>query len=108
ANHPEATFIVMGDLNSFYQTLPMNTLQDAGLRHSYELFAEGETLPYTYIFQGRTQTLDHIFMSDALFAQVSDVQAFHIDADFPLPAADDATALRISDHDPLIVTFTWE
>ncbi|MCP5011901.1 MAG: hypothetical protein GY942_18130, partial [Aestuariibacter sp.] len=46
ANHPEATFIVMGDLNSFYQTLPMNTLQDAGLRHSYELFAEGETLPY--------------------------------------------------------------
>ena len=108
AAHPDAAFIVLGDLNSFYQTLPINTLQDAGLRHSYEFFGDGETLPYTYIFAGRTQSLDHILMSDGLFAQISDVQALHIGVDFPLPSPDDATALRVSDHDPLVVTFTFE
>lgn len=104
AANPDALFIVMGDLNSFYQTLPIDTLQDVGLNHVYEFFGDGE-LPYTYIFEGRTQTLDHILMSPELFAQVADVQALHINAGYPLAAPDDASAQRSSDHDPLVVVF---
>ena len=81
-------------------------LQEAGLRHAYEFFEDEADRPYTYIFQGATQTLDHILMSQDLFAQVSAVNTLAIDADFPLGAADDVSPQRVSDHDPLVVLFT--
>ena len=106
AEDPEAQFIVMGDLNSFLDTPPLDVLQDAGLHHAYEFFANVEDVPYTYIFQGAAQTLDHILMSEGLFAQVTDVATLAIDADYPLAAADDPSPRRVSDHDPLLVVFT--
>jgi predicted extracellular nuclease len=107
ADDPEAQFVVLGDLNSFYQTLPIDTLQDGGLRHVYEWFGD-EPLPYTYIYQGRTQTLDHILVSDGLYEHVTTVEALHINADYSLPLPDDATARRVSDHDPLLAVFTFK
>ena len=106
ADDPEAQFIVMGDLNSFLNTPPLDVLKDGGLRHAYEFFTDEEEIPYTYIFQGATQTLDHILMSEGLFEQLSSVATLPIDADYPLAAADDASARRVSDHDPLVVMFT--
>ena len=107
ADDPDAQVIVLGDLNSFYETLPLFTLQDVGLRHAYEFFADG-TVPYTYIFEGRTQTLDHILMTEGLFTQLVDVQTLAINADYPMADPDDATARRLSDHDPLVVVFEFE
>ncbi|MEM7112168.1 MAG: lamin tail domain-containing protein [Chloroflexota bacterium] len=104
ADDPDAEFIVLGDLNSFYDTLPLHTLQDFGLRHVYE-FSDDEALPYTYIFEGRTQTLDHILVSEGLFADLTAVHALHLNADYPIAASSDATAQRTSDHDPLIAVF---
>ncbi len=104
---PAAQFVVLGDLNSFWRTLPLDTLEEAGLRHVYNWFGD-DALPYTYIFQGRTQTLDHILVSDTLFNHLAAVQALHIDADYPLPTPDDPTARRVSDHDPLIAVFSFE
>lgn len=104
ADYPDAMFVVMGDLNSFYQTLPVDTLQAAGLNHVYEYFGDGE-LPYTYIFEGRTQSLDHILVSPELFARIVSVDALHINADYPLPLPDDTSPMRASDHDPLVVMF---
>lgn len=106
ATDPAAQFVVLGDLNSFYQTLPIDTLQEGGLRHVYEWFGDAP-LPYTYIFEGRTQTLDHILVSDGLFAHLTTVQTLPINADYPLPLPDDATARRVSDHDPLIAIFSF-
>jgi len=105
---PEAQFIVMGDLNSFLDTPPLDTLKMAGLRHAYEFFANEEDIPYTYIFQGATQTLDHILMSETLFEQLSSVTTLPIDADYPIAAGDDGSARRVSDHDPLLALFTIE
>jgi uncharacterized repeat protein (TIGR01451 family) len=107
AEDPAARFIVLGDLNSFYQTLPIDTLEAAGLRHVYE-FLPVEERPYTYIFEGRTQTLDHILVDPALFDLISDVQAVHLNADFPLPNSEDDSARRTSDHDPLVVRFSLD
>ncbi len=104
---PTAQFVVLGDLNSFYQTPPLDTLQGAGLRHVYE-FVPRQARPYTYIFEGGAQTLDHILLSSDLYARVTAVTTLPINADFPLPPPDDATARRVSDHDPLIVTLTYE
>ncbi len=106
ADDPDAEFVVLGDLNSFYQTAPLAVLEDAGLRHVYE-FVEGD-IPYTYIFQGRTQTLDHILLSEGLFSQIELVTPVHINADYPIADADTEELVRISDHDPLMVVIQIE
>lgn len=107
ANDPDAQIVVLGDLNSFYQTLPIDTLQNAGLAHAFDIFAEDEALPYTYIFEGKTQSLDHILMTQNLFARLASVEALHINADYPLPLPDDESPRRVSDHDPLLVRFSF-
>lgn len=104
---PDAAFVVLGDLNSFYDTLPLNTLEAAGLVHVYRTIA-GEQLPYTYIFNGRTQTLDHILVSENLFNQISLVTPLHINADFPIADLESEAVERISDHDPLVVWISLE
>ena len=108
AEYPDAHVLVLGDLNSFYQTAPLNTLQESGLRHAYEFFEDEELLPYTYIFEGGAQTLDHILMSEGLFERLSLVKALHTNADFPIPDPADSSPRRVSDHDPLLVMFTFE
>ncbi len=69
---------------------------------------EGDALPYTYIFEGRAQTLDHILVPEGLFVGITAVDAPHLGTDYPIPASDDGTATHPSDHDPLIVLFTFE
>jgi predicted extracellular nuclease len=108
AENPEAFIIVLGDLNSFYRTKPLDTLQESGLRHAFEFFDDEEILPYTYIFEGGAQTLDHILMSESLFEKLSLVEALHTNADFPIPDPADSSPRRASDHDPLLVMFTFE
>jgi len=107
ANDPDAQIVVMGDLNSFYHTLPIDTLENAGLAHAFDIFGEDEALPYTYIFEGKTQSLDHILMTQNLFDRVGNVEALHINADYPLPLPDDDSPRRVSDHDPLVVRFSF-
>lgn len=104
---PDAQFVVLGDLNSFYQTLPIDTLQAANLRHVFE-FLPDEERPYTYIFQGRTQSLDHILLSPALFDRLVLVDVLHIDADYPIGDPADNSPRRASDHDPLVIIITLE
>ncbi|MFQ5399407.1 MAG: lamin tail domain-containing protein [Anaerolineae bacterium] len=106
--NPDALIIVMGDLNSFPDTLPILTLEEAGLVHVYDFFETETEQPYTYIFQGATQTLDHILVSEGLAQQLTAVTALHIDADYPIMSLEDSSARRVSDHDPLIAIFTLD
>ena len=104
ADDPEVYVVVLGDLNSFYDSPPLDLLRDDGLRHVYE-FVEPYR-PYTYIFQGESETLDHILVTPSLYERLESVEGLHIDADYPLPAPDDTSARRVSDHDPLVVIFS--
>lgn len=104
AASPQAEIIVLGDLNSFYASPPVDTLRQAGLRHVYEWLPHPDE--YTYIFEGVAQNLDHILVSPDLFDTISEVAVLHVNADYALPAPDDASPLRKSDHDPVIVAFT--
>jgi predicted extracellular nuclease len=108
ANDPDAAVIVLGDLNSFFGTPPIDALQTADLRHVFEFFGEDEPLPYTYIFEGATQSLDHILLSADLFAGLTLVEALHLNADYPVWNLDDATAQHVSDHDPIVVVIGFE
>ncbi len=102
---PNALVVVLGDLNSFYRSPPIDKLRACGLHHVYEKVEPD--IPYTYIFQGESETLDHILVSDALYAHLDYVSALHTNADFPLPAPNDPSPLHTSDHDPLIAVFDF-
>jgi uncharacterized repeat protein (TIGR01451 family) len=104
--NPEAYVAVLGDLNSFYESPPLDVLREAGLRHVYEL-VEPER-PYTYIYLGESETLDHILVTPSLYQRLLQVTALHIDADYPPPIPEDPSARRASDHDPLVVIFSFE
>lgn len=103
--YPDAEIVVLGDLNSFYQTKPLDPLQETGLRHVYELFGDAREAPYTYIFEGAAQTLDHMLVTEGLFQDLSWVEALHINADYPLADPGDNSPRRVSDHDPLVAMF---
>jgi predicted extracellular nuclease len=83
-------------------------LQAADLRHVYEFLGPNDPAPYTYIFEGATQTLDHILLSEELFANLLLVQPLHISADYPIWNLEDPTAQHISDHDPVVVVIGFE
>jgi predicted extracellular nuclease len=105
---PDGHIVVMGDLNSFINTPPLKAIEASGLRHVYDFLGSEDEWPYTYVFQGATQSLDHILVSEALFANLILVDALHIDADFPIMNLEDSSARHVSDHDPLVAIFSFE
>jgi predicted extracellular nuclease len=97
----DAHCVVMGDLNSFYDSLPIDTLRESGLRHVFELLPGEER--YTYIYQGVAQTLDHILVSPSVWAALEEVHALHTNTDYAMPNPEDDSPIHKSDHDPVIV-----
>ena len=103
AEHPGAYVAVIGDLNSYYDSRPIDTLRAGGLNHVFEIIPAEER--YSYIYQGLSQTLDHILVTPDLFALLIRTQVLHVNADYALPTPDDATPRHTSDHDPVVATF---
>jgi predicted extracellular nuclease len=93
---PQAKVIVLGDLNDFPFSEPVEILEDGGgaERDLTNLIA---TLPeaerYTYVFTGNAQAIDHMLVSPSLAPAVRRVDVVHVNAEFPE---------AVSDHDPLV------
>jgi predicted extracellular nuclease len=103
ADDPNAMIALMGDLNSFFDSKPVQTLRDAGLDHVLDDIRPDKR--YNYIYQGESQVLDHILTTRNLFQMLAETRILHVNADFPPPKPDDASAERKSDHDPIIAIF---
>ncbi len=96
-----AKVVVLGDLNDFDFSAPVDTLVSTG-----NLVDLPRTLPiqerYTYVFEGNSEVLDHILLSPALAYTVPacrclplfDYDPVHLNAEFTDQA---------SDHDPQVV-----
>jgi predicted extracellular nuclease len=94
--------VVLGDLND---TLGSETLaQFADFTNLFERYVAPEDR-YTYIYNGRSQAIDHIIMSPGLENYFAGGQAVHVNADFaePRPGQDG----RVSDHDPVYARFLF-
>jgi predicted extracellular nuclease len=87
--------VVLGDFNEFEFNLPLVNLLDTPLTNLAFTVPAGER--YTYIFNGNSQALDHIFVSPAL-SGFAELEYIHVNAEF----AD--TPERASDHDPLVAS----
>jgi predicted extracellular nuclease len=103
---PSAPVAVLGDLNSFYASPPLETLTETGFTDLFDHLPPDQR--YSYIYQGVAQTLDHILVSSALDACLASFDVLHLDSPFPPPAPNDASAVGKSDHDPLVASFHCE
>ncbi len=95
AGDPDGRFIVLGDLNEFWFYDPLLVLEDAGLYNLHRTLPEAER--YSYVFEGNSQALDHILVSNNLRNR-SSFDAVHINAEF---------GGGVSDHDPLIARISF-
>ena len=99
----ERYVVVLGDLNSYFKSPPIETLRQAGLQHVLDFIPATER--YTYIYLGESQVLDHIMVSPDLYSVIQEVVVLHTNADYALPPSNDNGVLHKSDHDPVIATF---
>jgi predicted extracellular nuclease len=100
--------IVAGDLNAFEDESALRTLEDG----TTTLDNLWDTAPaeerYSFAFQGRLQTLDHILVTDGLGNKVGDFRYAHFDNDyFERDDQAEPNGHHVSDHDPPVLTL-WK
>jgi predicted extracellular nuclease len=89
AEDTNANVIVLGDLNDFQFSAPLNVLKNAGLTTLIETLPAPER--YTYVFEGNSQVLDHVLVSPHALSRTAGFDVVHVNAEF---------ASQASDHDP--------
>ncbi|MER1987565.1 MAG: chitobiase/beta-hexosaminidase C-terminal domain-containing protein [Solibacillus sp.] len=95
ADNEQANLVVLGDFNDFEFAQPLTILESAGLANMIKELPRADR--YTYTYQGNSQVLDHILVSEHLKAGTK-VDALHINADYS-----GVSGKRASDHDPVLV-----
>ncbi|WP_347548440.1 cell wall-binding repeat-containing protein [Pseudalkalibacillus hwajinpoensis] len=93
SNMKDSNVVVLGDLNDFEFSAPINKLEGDVLTNMMEKLPSEQR--YTYIYQGNSQVLDHILVSNNL-AKRTTIDSININADF---SEEDG---RASDHDPVL------
>lgn len=114
AEDPDVAVVVGGDFNVFprpddpfapgHEQFPSDQLAPLyarGLRNVWDrMVAEVPAAAYSYLFEGQAQTLDSLFLSDALWQELEHARAAHVNADWPADHDGDG-ARGVSDHDPV-------
>ncbi len=121
AANPNARIVVGGDLNVYPRpddpfapigqpgaSDQLGALYDPslGLENLWDvLLAQAPESAYSYIYLGMAQTLDQMFINQALKNDLQEFRIAHINSDFPADYPGDA-ARGTSDHDPNAAAFT--
>lgn len=108
---PNAGIIAGGDYNDFYFYRPLEaatgytfangTARNDGARLTNLTLTLPEAERYTYMFDGRSQAIDHILVNSVL-AGVASYDVVHINTGF-----NDASTVPLSDHDPAVARFDF-
>ena len=95
---PSAKIFLLGDLNDFPWTEPLQALESSGMQNL--LFQLPENERFTYSHSGMGQVLDHILVSSSLANSVLDFKVLHLNT-LQLPTN------QLSDHDPVYALIKW-
>lgn len=109
--------LMMGDLNAYRKEAPLQYLEQHGWQH----LAPANEVHSSFVFQGRSGTLDHALASPKLKAKLQQFHHWGINADEPAvldyntefksKAQQESfyapTPYRSSDHDPLYMDFKF-
>lgn len=98
ATEPSAKIILLGDLNDFPWTEPLQALEGSSMQNLILKLPENER--FTYSHSGMGQVLDHILVSSSLADAVLDFKVMHLNT-IQLPSN------QLSDHDPVYALFKW-
>jgi predicted extracellular nuclease len=90
-----AKVVVLGDINDFEFSQTMTILEGGVLHDLMKTLPQAER--YSYVFEGNSQTLDHIVVSNSLFGGPFEFDPVHVNAEF---------FNQLSDHDPSVARFT--
>ncbi|MGO4349615.1 5'-nucleotidase C-terminal domain-containing protein [Paenibacillus sp. MCAF9] len=90
---PEASVVVLGDFNDFQFSGTLNKIKGNELTNLVDTLPVSER--YSYIYDGNSQTLDHILV-DKANGTTAEIDVVHVNADFSTEQG------RVSDHDPLL------
>ncbi|MEK5269308.1 5'-nucleotidase C-terminal domain-containing protein [Aeribacillus sp. FSL K6-8394] len=93
AKNQQANVIVLGDMNDFEFSKPLEALKGSELTNLMDKLPEEER--WTYNYRGNSQALDHILVSNRL-AKSAEIDIVHINSPF---MEEDG---RASDHDPIV------
>jgi len=120
AANPQARIIVGGDLNVYprpddpFAPIGQPTASDQlgslyapslGLKNLWEvLLDQAPESAYSYVYVGMAQTLDQMFVNQAMLADLWQFRVAHINSDFPADYPGDG-ARGTSDHDPNVAVF---
>jgi uncharacterized repeat protein (TIGR01451 family) len=95
---PSAKVVVLGDLNDFQFSHPISDVLAADILTNLVT-----TLPddeeYTYTYDGNSEVLDQILVTQGLAGSTAQVDVVHMNAEFP-------ASVRPTDHDPVVARFS--
>ncbi|MEW8985580.1 MAG: DUF6359 domain-containing protein, partial [Bacillus sp. (in: firmicutes)] len=96
SKNADANVVVVGDLNDFEFSNPINTLEGDILTNLVEKLPKAER--YTYNYQGNAQVLDHILATNKMAAG-AEADIVHLNSQFMEAHG------RASDHDAVLAQF---
>ncbi len=91
AANANANIVVLGDLNDFQFSTPLATLKGGVLNTLMDTLPLSER--YSYVYDGNSQALDHILVSNGLFNRPFVYDVVHVNSEF---------ATQASDHEPQV------
>ena len=97
--------IVAGDLNAFEDESALRTLEDGTTTLDNLWDTAPEQGRYSFAFQGRLQTLDHVLVTQGLKNRAGDFRYAHFDNDY-FERDDPTDGHHVSDHDPPVLTLS--
>ncbi len=92
-DNPEANVVALGDFNDFEFSDAMQIFKGDLMTNMVEKVPAVDR--YSYVYQGNSQVLDHILVSNRL-AATTEIDMIHVNADFTEMSG------RASDHDPVL------
>lgn len=93
-DNPDANVVALGDFNDFEFSDALQIFKGDLLTNMVEKVPVADR--YSYVYQGNSQVLDHILVSNRLAAS-TEIDMIHVNADFTEMSG------RASDHDPVLV-----
>jgi predicted extracellular nuclease len=93
AKDKDANVIVLGDINDFEFSRTIEILEGNELTTLMRILPPNER--YSYVFEGNSQVLDQILVSDAILKRSPAYDVVHVNAEF-------ADARQASDHEPQV------
>lgn len=92
--NPDANIVSLGDFNDYQFSQSLRIHEGELMKNMINVVDAADR--YTYLYQGNSQVLDHILVTNNL-ANKTKIDILHINADFTDMAG------RASDHDPVMV-----